>query len=121
MRADRLLSIVLLLQTRGKMTAQVLAQELEVSTRTILRDIDALSTTGIPIYAEGGHSGGIALDKNYRVTLTGFKEDEVHSLFVSDNPKLLKDVGLVEAAVISLLKHSAALATLHQASVADIR
>ncbi len=121
MRADRLLSIVLLLQTRGKMTAQVLAQELEVSTRTILRDIDALSTTGIPIYAEGGHGGGIALDENYRVTLTGLKEAEVHSLFVSDNAKLLKDVGLGEAAVSSLLKLSAALPTLHQPSVEYIR
>ena len=59
MRADRLLSIVLLLQTRGKMTAAALARELEVSRRTILRDIDSLSVAGIPLYTDGGHGGGI--------------------------------------------------------------
>jgi predicted DNA-binding transcriptional regulator YafY len=58
MRADRLLSIMLLLQTRGKLTTQTLAEELGVSRRTILRDIDALSYAGIPIYADGGHGGG---------------------------------------------------------------
>src|ERR1051326_7804613 len=108
MRADRLLNIVLLLQARGKMTAQALAQELEVSTRTILRDVDALSSAGIPVYAEGGHGGGISLDENYRVTLTGLKEAEIRSLFISGNAKLLRDVGLGEAAESSLLKLSAA-------------
>src|SRR5215471_12489790 len=98
MRADRLLAIVMLLQTRGKMTARALSQELEVSQRTILRDIDTLSTAGVPLYADGGHGGGIALDENYRTTLTGLKESEVRSLFISGNAKLLRDIGLGEAA-----------------------
>jgi predicted DNA-binding transcriptional regulator YafY len=65
MRADRLVAIVLLLQARRKVTAQVLAARLEVSPRTILRDVEALSRAGIPIYTNGGRGGGIALDENY--------------------------------------------------------
>src|SRR4051812_28741226 len=82
MRADRLLALVMRLQVDGKKTSYDLAQELGVSRRTILRDIDALSTAGIPIYSDGGHGGGVALDENYRVTLTGLKESEIRSLFI---------------------------------------
>jgi predicted DNA-binding transcriptional regulator YafY len=121
MRADRLLALVMLLQTRGKMTTQALAEEMGVSRRTILRDIDALSVSGIPVYADGGHGGGVALDENYRVTLTGLKESEIRSLFISNNNQLLQDVGLGEAAESSLLKLSAALPTAHQPSVDFIR
>lgn len=121
MRADRLLAIILLLQTRGKMTAQTLADELEVSRRTILRDLDALSAAGVPIYAEGGHGGGISLDENYKVTLTGLKEAEVRSLFLSSNAQLLADIGLGEAAESTLLKLLAALPVPHQPSVDHIR
>jgi predicted DNA-binding transcriptional regulator YafY len=121
MRADRLLSIVMLLQTRGKMTAGQLAGELEVSRRTILRDVEALSFAGIPVYADGGHGGGIALDEHYRVTLTGLNESEVRALFISGNAKLLKDVGLGEAAESTLLKLFAALPASHQPSVDQIR
>src|SRR5688572_33115915 len=94
MRADRLLTIILLLQTRGKMTAKALAEELEVSRRTILRDISALSFSGVPIYSEGGHGGGIALVEEYRTTLTGLNKFEVQSLFVANNNDALRDVGL---------------------------
>ncbi len=121
MRADRLLALVMLLQTRGKMTTQTLAEEMGVSRRTILRDIDALSVSGIPVYTDGGHGGGVALDENYRVTLTGLKESEIRSLFISSNNQLLKDVGLGEAAESSLLKLSAALPMAHQPSVEFIR
>src|SRR5512142_3343844 len=104
MRADRLLALMLLLQTRGKMTAQDLAEELDVSRRTILRDVDALSFAGIPVYSEGGHGGGIALDEHYRTTLTGLNTLEVQSLFVANNDRVLQDVGLGDAAEHLLLK-----------------
>lgn len=121
MRADRLLTITMLLQKRGKMTAERLAQELSVSRRTILRDVEALSIAGVPIYADGGHGGGIALDEQYRTSLTGLQEAEVRSLFVSNDTRLLRDVGLGEAAESSLLKLFAALPALHQPSVDYIR
>ncbi len=121
MRADRLLSLMLLLEARGKMTAQDLAEELEVSRRTILRDIDALSFAGIPIYAEGGHGGGIALDENYRVKLNGLKETEVQALILSNNAALLADIGLEQAAERSLLKLLTALPSLHEQTARHIQ
>ncbi len=81
MRADRLLAFLLLLQTRGRMTAQELAVNLEVSERTIYRDITALGTAGVPIFAERGPGGGVSLVENYRSDLTGLKKDEVQALF----------------------------------------
>ena len=121
MRADRLLSLMLLLQARGKLTAQTLAEELEVSRRTILRDIDALSFAGIPIYAEGGHGGGIALDSAYRVRLNGLKEAEVQALILSNSAALLADIGLEDAAQSALLKLLAALPSLHARAARDFQ
>lgn len=114
MRADRLLSILLLLQTRGKMTASQLAEELEVSRRTILRDVDALSSAGVPVYASGGHGGGIGLDEQYRTSLTGLNEVEIQTLFIASSPALLHDIGLGRAVKSSRLKLSAALPRRHQ-------
>lgn len=114
MRADRLLSIMLLLQAQGKTTTAALAETLEVSRRTILRDIEALSIAGVPIQTESGHGGGVALDEHYRVSLTGLKEAEVRALFVSTRPGPLRDVGLGHAAEGSLLKLLAALPSLHR-------
>ena len=121
MRADRLLSIILLLQTRGKMTAKALAEELEVSRRTILRDITALSFSGVPVYSEGGHGGGIALVEEYRTTLTGLNTMEVQSLFISSNNDALHDVGLGDAGERLLLKLLAALPNMHHSTADHIR
>lgn len=121
MRADRLLALMLLLQTRGKLTAKVLAEELGVSRRTILRDVDALSLAGVPIFAEGGHDGGIALDEQYRTTLTGLHTPEVQTLYIASNAAVLRDVGLGEAAERLLLKLLAALPAVHQPTVDHIR
>lgn len=114
MRADRLLSIMLILQAQGKTTTFALAERLEVSRRTILRDIDALSIAGVPVHAEAGHGGGVYLDEHYRVSLTGLKEAEVRALFVSSDLGPLQDVGLDKAAEATLLKLFAALPSLHR-------
>jgi predicted DNA-binding transcriptional regulator YafY len=111
MRADRLLALLMLLQNRGKMTAQALADELEVSVRTIYRDVDALSTSGVPVYAERGPGGGVALLDSYRTTLTGLNEDEVQALFTLSIPAPLADLGMGRQLKAALLKLSAALPT----------
>jgi predicted DNA-binding transcriptional regulator YafY len=121
MRADRLLTLILLLQTRGKMTAKALAEELGVSRRTILRDISALSFSGIPVYSEGGHGGGIALIEEYRTTLTGLNKLEVQILFVANNHHALRDVGLGDAAEHLLMKLLAALPKAHHSTAEHIR
>jgi predicted DNA-binding transcriptional regulator YafY len=109
MRADRLLSILLLLQSRGRMTANELSSQLEVSERTIYRDLEALGMAGIPIYSEHGPGGGYALLDSYRTTLTGLTEAEVRTLFLSGVYGPLADLGLAEALEVALLKLSAAL------------
>jgi predicted DNA-binding transcriptional regulator YafY len=113
MRADRLLSILLLLQTQGRMTARELAERLEVSERTVHRDMEALSAAGIPVVAERGAGGGWSLLESYRTNLTGLKPSEVQSLFVTP-PRLLADLGLSEAGDAALLKLLAALPDLYR-------
>ncbi|HSL46576.1 MAG TPA: WYL domain-containing protein [Anaerolineales bacterium] len=121
MRADRLLTLILLLQTRGKMTAKTLAEELGVSRRTILRDISVLSSSGIPVYSEGGHGGGIALIEEYRTSLTGLNSSEVQTLFIASNNRALQDVGLGDAAERMLMKLLAALPKMHYSTADHIR
>ena len=121
MRADRLLTLILLLQTRGKMTARELAEELGVSRRTILRDINALSFSGIPVYSEGGHGGGIALIEEYRTSLTGLNKSEVQTLFLTSNNQALRDVGLGDASENLLMKLLAALPRIHHSTADHIR
>jgi predicted DNA-binding transcriptional regulator YafY len=82
-RADRLLSLVLLLRHRGRMTASAIAAELEVSERTVLRDVDALSSAGIPVYAERGRAGGFALLPGFSTDLTGLTPGEAVALLTS--------------------------------------
>ncbi|MCL7451946.1 MAG: YafY family transcriptional regulator [Anaerolineae bacterium] len=111
MRADRLLSMLMLLQSRGQMTAHDLADELEVSVRTIYRDLDALSAAGVPVYAERGPGGGCALLDSYRTTLTGLTQDEVRALFMLSIPAPLAELGMDGELRAALFKLAASLPT----------
>jgi predicted DNA-binding transcriptional regulator YafY len=104
MRADRLISIVLLLQANGRMTAETLASRLEVSQRTILRDIDALGGAGVPVVAERGTGGGWRLIDGYETKLTGLTPAEIRSLFLARPPALLAELGIKDAADAAWLK-----------------
>ncbi|MFD3513976.1 helix-turn-helix transcriptional regulator [Streptomyces sp. NPDC058657] len=109
MRAARLLSLVLLLQNRGRLTAGELAEELNVSVRTIYRDIDSLGGAGIPVYGDAGHGGGYQLLDGYRTRLTGLHADEAESLFLAGLPGAADDLGLGEVLAAAQLKLTAAL------------
>lgn len=119
MRADRLISLMLLLHAKGRLTAQKLAEHLEVSERTIYRDVDALSTAGIPVYVQPGVNGGIFLDEHYRVSLTGLSRADAQALFVSNNARPLADLGLTVES--TLLKLFAALPSAQQVEVDRLR
>ncbi|WP_150270994.1 helix-turn-helix transcriptional regulator [Paenibacillus tepidiphilus] len=96
MRADRLITIMLLLQKRGRMTTRELAVSLEVSGRTVVRDMEALSAAGIPVFAERGRAGGWSFSEGYRNSLTGMKPKELGSLLLSADPAILKALGMEE-------------------------
>ncbi len=109
MRADRLLSILLLLQVHRRLTAADLAARLEVSERTVHRDMGALSASGIPVYAERGGNGGWRLTEEYQTKLTGLTQSEIQAAFLTQPARLLADLGLRQAADAASLKLLAAL------------
>lgn len=114
MKSDRLLSILLLLQTRGRVPAAELAERLEVSVRTVYRDIESLSTAGVPVYAERGRHGGIALLPGFRTDVTGMTSDEARALFVLAAQGAHSALGLEGALGSALRKIMAALPAPHR-------
>jgi len=121
MRADRLLSILMFLQARGRMTATELAEELEVSERTIYRDLEALHAAGVPVLAERGPGGGCELPDNYRTNLTGLSEVEVRGLFLSAVPGPLADLGLGKSIEAAVRKLTASLPASHRQGLQQLR
>lgn len=110
MRADRLVSILMLLQSRGKMSARELAETLEVSERTIYRDINALSAAGIPVYSERGADGGCRLVEDYTTRLTGLTDDETSALYLLTAPGPLDALEVGQKMKAALRKLTAVLA-----------
>jgi len=108
-RADRLISTLLLLQVHGRLTARALAERLEVSERTVLRDMEALGAAGVPVIADRGPGGGWRLVDGYQTKLTGLTAAEVQTLFFAHPPQLLAALGLGPAAEAARLKLQAAL------------
>ncbi|BCJ69284.1 helix-turn-helix transcriptional regulator [Polymorphospora rubra] len=119
MRAERLVSLVLLLRQRGRLTADTLARELEVSTRTVLRDIEALSASGIPVYAERGRHGGFALLPGFRTELTGLNHDEALALLTAGSGRGEQMFGLGSALASAMRKVVDALPESHRATASD--
>jgi predicted DNA-binding transcriptional regulator YafY len=109
MRADRLISTLLLLQVHGRLTARDLAERLEISERTVLRDMDALTTAGVPVVADRGPGGGWKLIDGYQTKLTGLTAPEIQTLFFAHPPQILAALGLGPAAEAAWLKIQAAL------------
>lgn len=120
MRADRLVSLVLLLRQRGRLSATALARELEVSTRTVLRDIESLSAAGVPVYAERGRHGGFALLPGFRTELTGLNDDEALALLVAGSRRGAQAFGLGSALASAMLKVVDALPESHRNTAAGV-
>jgi predicted DNA-binding transcriptional regulator YafY len=120
MRADRLVSLVLLLRRHGRLSATALARELEVSTRTVLRDIEALSTAGVPVYAERGRHGGFALLPGFRTELTGLNHDEALALLIAGSRRGAQSFGLGSALASAMLKVVDALPESQRDTAADV-
>jgi predicted DNA-binding transcriptional regulator YafY len=121
MRSDRLLSLMLILQGRKRVRGAELAKRLSVSERTIYRDVDALSAAGVPVYAQPGPQGGIALLEGWRTDLTGLTEPEVRTLAAIAVPAALADIGLSESMRSTLVKLAASLPAVQQRAIEHAR
>ncbi|WP_018352692.1 helix-turn-helix transcriptional regulator [Longispora albida] len=119
MRADRLISLVLLLRQRGRLSAATLASELEVSTRTVLRDIEALSSAGVPVYAERGRHGGFELLPGFHTELTGLNHDEALALLVAGPGRGEQALGLGPVLASAIRKVADALPEGHRLTASD--
>jgi predicted DNA-binding transcriptional regulator YafY len=120
MLASRLLSLLMLLQSRGRMSAPALARQLEVSVRTVYRDIDSLSAAGVPVDGDAGRNGGYQLRDGWRTQLTGLTSGEARALFLAGLPGPAKALGMGEAAASAHLKLMAALPGDWQADAARV-
>lgn len=121
MRADRLVQLMLLLQSRPRHTARELAERLEVSERTVLRDLDALSASGVPVVSTRGAHGGFGLVEGWRTSLTGLTRAEVQALAAIGAPGAFDDLGLGAPLQRALVKLSASLPALQRASAEHAR
>ncbi len=119
MKSSRLLEMLLLLQTRGSLTAAELAEKLEVSPRTVYRDADALSSAGVPIYTERGRGGGIRLLPGFRTDVSGLTRDEARALFVLTTGGAHADLGLAAPLRSAIAKVLRAVPALFQPTAAE--
>jgi predicted DNA-binding transcriptional regulator YafY len=121
MRADRLIAILMLLQTEGRITAKELARRLEVSERTIYRDIDALSASGVPVYADSGAGGGFSLPPDYRTKVDGLTAPEIHALFLHIADRPFQQLGMSQPLRSAMLKLLNSLSSQHRQNAEWIR
>jgi predicted DNA-binding transcriptional regulator YafY len=121
MRSDRLLSLLLILQARGRVTAPAVATELEVSVRTVYRDVEALSAAGVPVWTEQGRGGGIALMPGYRTDMTGLTAEESRALVALTGRAVPDDLGMGSALAAAVHKLVAAVPASHRPAAEQAR
>ncbi len=121
MKAERLMNILLLLQAKGRVTTSRLAKRMEVSTRTIHRDMEALAASGVPVYAERGKEGGWFLSEGYRTDLTGMKAEELRALSLVYTTSALNDTGMGSSFESAFLKLLASVPAAYRKEVESIR